>query len=290
MCAITTCAPKPAAGSVLSMTTSETAADPHRPTARSDAYAAPSPTDLTGRTALVTGAASGIGRACALALAAAGARIRAVDLDPAGAAGVAAAAGGEACVIDLCDLDALAGLAADADIIVNNAGFQVVRPVEDFPTADFHRMLTVMVEAPFRLVRAALPGMYERGWGRVVNISSVHGLRASAFKAGYVTAKHALEGFSKVVAVEGGPRGVTSNCVNPGYVRTPLVEKQIADQAAAHGVPPEQVVREVLLARSATKRLIEPDEVADLALYLCSPRASFVNGASLVMDGAWTAQ
>jgi 3-hydroxybutyrate dehydrogenase len=246
--------------------------------------------DLTGRTAVVTGAASGIGRACALALAAAGALVRAVDLDETGAAQVAAATGGEARAVDLAELDAVGALARDADIIVNNAGFQVVRPVEQFPPEDFRRMLAVMVEAPFRLVRAALPGMYERGWGRVVNISSVHGLRASAFKAGYVTAKHALEGFSKVVAVEGGPRGVTSNCVNPGYVRTPLVERQIAEQAAAHAIPEDRVVGEVLLARSATKRLIEPAEVADLAVYLCSPRASFINGASLAIDGAWTAQ
>lgn len=246
--------------------------------------------DLTGRTALVTGAASGIGRACALALAAAGARVRAVDLDEAGAAQVAAEAGGEGRGVDLADLDSLGLLAAGTDIIVNNAGFQVVRPVEDFPPEVFRRMLAVMVEAPFRLVRGALPGMYERGWGRVVNISSVHGLRASAYKAGYVTAKHALEGFSKVVAVEGGPRGVTSNCVNPGYVRTPLVERQIAEQAAAHAIPEDRVIGEVLLARSATKRLIEPAEVAQLAVYLCSPNASFINGASLAIDGAWTAQ
>ncbi len=246
--------------------------------------------DLTGRTALVTGAASGIGRACAVAFAAAGARVRAVDLDEAGAAEVAAAIGGEGRGVDLAELDALPVLAADADIIVNNAGFQVVRPVEQFPPETFRRMLAVMVEAPFRLVRGALPGMYERGWGRVVNISSVHGLRASAYKAGYVTAKHALEGFSKVVAVEGGPRGVTSNCINPGYVRTPLVERQIAEQAAAHGIPEDQVIGEVLLARSATKRLIEPAEVAQLAVYLCSPGASFINGASLAVDGAWTAQ
>lgn len=246
--------------------------------------------DLTGRTAVVTGAASGIGRACALALAAAGALVRAVDLDGDGAKSVAEATGGEARQVDLTELDTVHTLAQDADIIVNNAGFQVVRPVEDFPPEAFTRMLAVMVEAPFRLVRGALPRMYERGWGRVVNISSVHGLRASAFKAGYVSAKHALEGFSKVVAVEGGPRGVTSNCVNPGYVRTPLVERQIADQAVAHAIPRQQVIDDVLLARSATKRLIEPGEVAQLAVYLCSPQASFINGASLAIDGAWTAQ
>ncbi len=246
--------------------------------------------DLTGRTAVVTGAASGIGRACTLALAAAGAKVRVVDLDAAGAQQVAEATGGEARAVDLAELDLAEALARDADIVVNNAGFQVVRPVEDFPPEAFHRMLAVMVEAPFRLVRGALPGMYERGWGRVVNISSVHGLRASAFKAGYVTAKHALEGFSKVVAVEGGPRGVTSNCINPGYVRTPLVERQIAEQAAAHAIPRERVIGDVLLARSATKRLIEPAEVAQLAVYLCSLQASFINGASLTIDGAWTAQ
>jgi 3-hydroxybutyrate dehydrogenase len=203
---------------------------------------------------------------------------------------VAAAIGGEGRGVDLADLETLPVLAADADIIVNNAGFQVVQPVEQFPPEVFRRMLAVMVEAPFRLVRGALPGMYERGWGRIVNISSVHGLRASAYKAGYVTAKHALEGFSKVVAVEGGPRGVTSNCINPGYVRTPLVERQIAQQAAAHAIPEDRVIGEVLLARSATKRLIEPAEVAQLAVYLCSPGASFINGASLAVDGAWTAQ
>jgi 3-hydroxybutyrate dehydrogenase len=246
--------------------------------------------DLGGRTAVVTGAASGIGRACAQALAGAGAKVRVLDLDAEGAQRVAAAVGGEAHAVDLTDPASAAALAADADIVVNNAGFQVVRPLEQFPPDVFHRMLAVMVEAPFHLVRAALPHMYGQGWGRIVNISSVHGLRASAYKAGYVTAKHALEGLSKVAAVEGAPHGVTSNCVNPGYVRTPLVEKQIAEQAAAHGIGEQEVVEKVLLARSATKRLIEPGQVADLVVYLCSPSAAFVNGASLPMDGAWTAQ
>lgn len=245
--------------------------------------------DLEGRTVVVTGAAGGIGSACARALAAAGAKVRILDRDAEGALAVAESVGGEACPVDLTDLAAAAALAEDADVLVNNAGFQLVRPLEHFPPEEFHRMLTVMLEAPFRLIRAALPHMYEQGWGRIVNISSVHGLRASAFKAGYVCAKHGLEGLSKVAAVEGGPHGVTSNCVNPGYVRTPLVEQQIADQAAAHGLPEPEVVEKVLLTRSPIKALIEPHQVADLVRYLCSPAAALVNGASFVMDGGWTA-
>ncbi|MFZ4153528.1 3-hydroxybutyrate dehydrogenase [Streptomyces pseudogriseolus] len=252
------------------------------------------PLDLGGRTALVTGAAGGIGHACALRLAAAGAKVRAVDRDAAGLEALAAAAadlGGavEPHVLDLTDLDAAESAAAGTDVLVNNAGLQLVRPIEEFPPDVFHTVLTVMLEAPFRLIRGALPHMYGQGWGRVVNISSVHGLRASAYKSAYVAAKHGLEGLSKTTALEGAAHGVTSNCVNPGYVRTALVEKQIADQARAHGIPEERVVSEVLLQDSAVKRLIEPEEVAQAVAYLCGPQASFVTGASLVMDGGWTA-
>ncbi|ADH65499.1 MULTISPECIES: 3-hydroxybutyrate dehydrogenase [Nocardiopsis] len=245
--------------------------------------------DLTGRTALVTGAASGIGRACALRLADAGARVRMVDLDGRALDELADRGVGEAVELDLTDLDAAEEAARGADVVVNNAGVQTVAPVQDFPPERFSLILRLMVESPFRVVRGALPHMYARGWGRVVNISSVHGLRASAYKSAYVTAKHGLEGFSKVVALEGAAHGVTSNCVNPGYVRTPLVERQIADQAAAHGIPEERVLSEVLLARSPLKRLIEPSEVAELVAYLCGEDASFVNGASLPVDGAWSA-
>ncbi|MEU9156630.1 3-hydroxybutyrate dehydrogenase [Streptomyces sp. NPDC048417] len=254
--------------------------------------------DLRGRTALVTGAAGGIGRACALRLAAAGAEVRAVDRDAAGLAELTEAAGRavgpaagavEPYVLDLTDLDAAERAAAGTDVLVNNAGIQLVRPIEEFPPDVFHTVLTVMLEAPFRLIRGALPHMYGQGWGRIVNVSSVHGLRASAFKSAYVAAKHGLEGLSKTAALEGAPHGVTSNCVNPGYVRTPLVEKQLADQARAHGIPEERVLSEVLLTDTAVKRLVEPEEVAEAVAYLCGPQASFVTGTSLVLDGGWTA-
>ncbi|MFG2193893.1 3-hydroxybutyrate dehydrogenase [Streptomyces sp. NPDC048639] len=250
--------------------------------------------DLGGRTALVTGAASGIGSACALRLAAAGAEVRAVDRDADGLAALAEQAAGlpgvlEPRTLDLTDLDAAEQAAAGTDVLVNNAGLQLVRPIEEFPPEVFSTVLTVMLEAPFRLVRGALPHMYGQGWGRIVNISSVHGLRASPFKSAYVAAKHGLEGLSKVAALEGAPHGVTSNCVSPGYVRTPLVERQIADQAAAHGIPADRVVSEVLLADSALKRLVEPEEVAEAVAYLCAPPASFITGTSIPLDGGWTA-
>ncbi|WP_328403532.1 3-hydroxybutyrate dehydrogenase [Streptomyces sp. NBC_00390] len=250
--------------------------------------------DLGGRTALVTGAASGIGRACALRLAAAGAKVRAVDRDADGLAslaeGITGLAGAlEPLVLDLTDLEAAEAAAAGTDILVNNAGLQLVRPIEEFPPDVFHTVLTVMLEAPFRLIRGALPHMYAQGWGRIVNLSSVHGLRASAYKSAYVAAKHGLEGLSKTAALEGAPHGVTSVCVSPGYVRTPLVEKQIADQAAAHSLPEDQVLTDVLLKDSAIKRLVEPDEVAEAVLYLCSPQASFITGTSIALDGGWTA-
>src|SRR5215212_7612415 len=192
--------------------------------------------DLTGRSALVTGAASGIGRACAERLAQAGAAVTVLDLNGDAARKAADEIGGEALQVDLSDYEVLDALAIEADVVVNNAGLQLVTPIEEFPPELFSLMLRIMLEAPFRLVRKALPGMYEKGWGRVINISSVHGLRASPFKAAYVSAKHGLEGLSKVIALEGGPKGVTSNCICPAYVRTPLVEGQIADQARTRGI------------------------------------------------------
>lgn len=245
---------------------------------------------LDGRTALVTGGASGIGAACARELAGRGATVTVADIDDAGARSVAQEIGGTAWEVDLLDVEALESLQLRTDILVNNAGVQSIHEIAEFPPERFRMMMTLMVEAPFLLIRAALPHMYRSGFGRVINISSVHGLRASPFKVAYVTAKHALEGLSKVTALEGGPHGVTSNCINPGYVRTPLVTKQIADQAKTHGIPEDQVIAEILLKESAVKRLVEPEEVGDLAGWLASPAAGMVTGASYTMDGGWSAR
>jgi len=245
--------------------------------------------DLSGRSALVTGAASGIGRACAERLSRAGAAVTALDLDGDAVKEVARGIGGEALQADLSDYEVLDGLQIEADIVVNNAGLQHVAAIEEFPPERFSLILRVMLEAPFRLVQKALPGMYEKGWGRVINISSIHGLIASPYKVAYISAKHGLEGLSKVVALEGGAKGVTSNTICPSYVRTPLVENQIADQARTHGISEDEVVEKIMLTEPAIKRLIEPEEVAELAAFLCTPQASFITGASLKMDGGATA-
>lgn len=251
---------------------------------------------LTGRRVVVTGGASGIGAACARRLAAAGAQVVVVDLDAPAAHALADDLGARAVVADLSRGPDIARLCAEdgpvatADVLVNNAGLQHVAPLEDFPPERFALILAVMLEAPFRLVRAALPHMYAQGWGRVVNISSVHGLRASPHKSAYVAAKHGLEGLSKVIALEAGGRGVTSNTVCPGYVRTPLVENQIAAQAGLHGIPETEVVERVLLTQPSVKRLVEPAEVAEVVAFLCSDAAVSVNGAAWVLDGGWSAR
>ncbi|MET7990752.1 3-hydroxybutyrate dehydrogenase [Amycolatopsis sp. NPDC005232] len=245
--------------------------------------------DLSARRAIVTGAASGIGAAVATRLAGLGAHVVVCDIDADGAARTAERIGGEPLAIDLSDTAELAGRRFEADILVNNAGIQHVAPIEQFAPERFAFMLRLMLEAPFLLSRAVIPHMYERGWGRIVHISSIHGLRASAYKSAYVSAKHGLLGLSKVIAVEGAGNGVTSNCVCPAYVRTPLVENQLADQAEVHGLSKDEVLSEVLLARSAVKRLIEPDEVAGAVAYLCSTEAGSVTGTELTLDGGWSA-
>jgi 3-hydroxybutyrate dehydrogenase len=245
--------------------------------------------DLSGRTALVTGAGSGIGRATALRLSRAGADVLALDLNAEAVQEVAAATGGRAIAADLSDLAALDDLDLRADIVVNCAGIQQVTPVHEFPPEKFSLILRIMLEAPFRIIRKTLPGMYAAGWGRVINVSSVHGLRASEFKSAYVSAKHGLEGLSKVVALEAAAHGVTSNCINPGYVRTPLVDKQVADQAKAHGISENEVLEKVFLANAALKRLVEPEEIAQAALFLCTPAAASMTGTNVIIDGGGTA-
>jgi 3-hydroxybutyrate dehydrogenase len=244
---------------------------------------------LAGKRALITGGAGGLGSACARSLAAQGVHVTVADRDGAAAAAVAREVGGESWEVDLLDTSALESLTLDVDILVNNAGIQTISPIEDFDPAAFRRIITIMLEAPFLLIRAALPHMYEQNYGRIINMSSVHGLRASSYKSAYVAAKHGLEGLSKVTAREGGAHGVTSNCVNPGYVHTPLVDGQVADQARTHGIAPERVLSDVMLANNAIKRLIEPEEIAGLVTWLASEQATMVTGASYVMDGGWTA-
>ena len=246
---------------------------------------------------LVTGAGSGIGAAIVRRFVEDGADVYALDLDATALETLCAALsadGVDACRVEplVCDLaapDAVDALPREVDVLVNNAGSQHVSPVHEFPVEVFERIHRVMLLAPFRLSRHVLPHMYAAGWGRVLNISSVHGLRASPFKSAYVSAKHGLEGLSKVIALEGAEHGVTSNCLNPAYVRTPLVERQIADQATAHGIPESEVVQRIMLAPAALKRLIEPSEVAALARFLCTADADSITGASLTMDGGWTA-
>lgn len=244
---------------------------------------------LADKTVLVTGAASGIGAACVRHFAEEGAQVLAVDLDAGALDRLAAEVGCQPLVCDLSDAGSVAGLPG-VDVLVNNAGFQHVAPVQEFPVEVFARMLQVMVTASFQLMQQSLPQMVERGWGRIVNISSIHGHRASAFKSGYVAAKHALEGLTKVVALEAGDRGITANSISPSYVRTPLVAKQVSEQALHHGLAEDEVLAEVFLKQTPIKRLIEPEEVARMAAFLCSPMAEYINGTSIHLDGGWTAR
>lgn len=266
--------------------------DPHHDAAEQAARrraASMGPDALVGRRALVTGGASGIGAACVRAFAASGAQVTVCDRDADGAEALAGEVGGAAWSVDLADTAALEDLSLDTDILVHNAGIQRVAPIHEYEPETWRFIHRLMVESPFLLTRAALAGMYERGFGRIINLSSVHGLRASAYKSAYVSAKHALEGLSKVTALEGAPHGVTSNCINPAYVRTPLVEKQIADQARIHGIGEDEVVEQIMLTEAAVKRLITPEEVASLAVWLASDAAGMVTGASYTLDGGWTA-
>ncbi|WP_079435291.1 3-hydroxybutyrate dehydrogenase [Zoogloea sp. LCSB751] len=259
---------------------------------------------LAGKTALVTGSTSGIGLAVARALAKAGAKVMLNGSRPAAdaealRAELAAEAGGEVgyTAANLADPASARGLVeatiaafGSVDILINNAGIQHVAAVDAFPDETWDQLLAINVSAVFHTTKAALPSMKERGWGRIVNIASAHGIVASPFKAPYTASKHAVVGFSKAVALEVAEQGITCNALCPGYVRTPLIEKQVVDQAVVHNLPEERVIREVILAAQPTKQFVEADEVAAFAVFLCSDAARSITGSVQLIDGGWTAR
>lgn len=251
---------------------------------------------MSDKVAIVTGAASGIGLAVARSLVSAGHRVVMADINGELGAIEAEEIGAHFVRSDLsvrADCRELVQNALErfgrVDILVSNAGIQHVSPVEEFPEDKWDFMLSLMLTAPFLLTRYCWPSMKQNGWGRIIHINSVHGLVASPFKGAYVSAKHGVSGLTKTTALEGGPHGITVNSICPAYVRTPLVDGQIADQAKAHNLSAEQVVENIMLQNAAVKRLIEPSEIGELALYLCSDKASCFTGSCLTMDCGWTA-
>lgn len=252
---------------------------------------------LSGKVAIVTGAASGIGLAVAQDLAAQGMRVTLSDVDvERGKVAAAELAGARFQAADMTSPEDVRTLVAatqqaegPVDILVNNAGIQHVASIVEFPEEKWRQIIEIMLTAPFLLTQAVLPDMYKRKWGRIINIASVHAVRASAFKSAYVTAKHGLLGLTRVTALEAAEHGVTCNAICPSYVRTPLVEKQIAAQAKVHGIPESEVVEKIMVTEGAIKRLLEPAEVAQLATYLCSDAASGITGSAQMIDCGWTA-
>ena len=248
---------------------------------------------LEGKRALVTGSTSGIGLAIARALAANGASLVLNGFgDAAQIATLTQELGAVHVAADLTTADGVEALLAGAgpvDILVNNAGMQHVAPVEDFPPAKWDAIIALNLSAAFHTARLAVPHMKQQGWGRIISTASAHSLAASPFKIAYVAAKHGLAGLTKVLALELGEHGVTANCISPGYVWTPLVENQIPDTMAARGLTREQVMNDVLLAKQPTRKFVQPEEIAALAVFLCREEAQNINGANYTIDGGWTA-
>ena len=247
--------------------------------------------------AIVTGAASGIGLACAERLAADGMKVVLADMNEKAGAEHAKRLGGDFVLANLIERKGCRNLVDETlkrhgsvHVLVNNAGYQHVAPLEDFPEDQWERMIALMLTAPFLLTRYCWPSMKKQKWGRVVNIGSIHALIASPFKVGYISAKHGLVGLTRTAALEGGEHGITVNAICPAYVRTPLVDNQIADQARANKMSPEEVIEKIMLAPAAVKRLIEPAEVAAFVAYLCGDAAGTITGSALTMDLGWTAR
>ncbi|MGU7779189.1 3-hydroxybutyrate dehydrogenase [Burkholderia sp. PU8-34] len=257
---------------------------------------------LKGKAAIVTGSTSGIGLGIATAFAAHGANVMLNGFGDAGQIETTRVRlereHGVRVRYSAADMGVpdqirhMAQLARDAfgnvDIVVNNAGIQHVAPIDEQPDERWDAIIAINLSSAFHLIKAVLPGMKARGWGRVINVASAHGLVASPFKAPYVAAKHGLLGLSKTVAIEAAEHGVTSNTICPGYVKTPLVDKQIADQAKAHGISPENVIRDVMLVHQARKAFVTVDEIAALALFLSSDAAASITATALAVDGGWT--
>lgn len=246
--------------------------------------------------ALTTGAASGIGLAAAEALAASGRQVVLADVNQEAGEAAAKRLGGTFVQADLSTragckalTDSVLNKYGRCDILINNAGIQHVSPIEDFPEDKWDFIINLMLTAPFLLTKYLWPQMKDHNWGRVININSAHGLRASEFKSAYVSAKHGVAGLTKTAALEGGPYGITVNSICPAYVRTPLVDGQIDSQAATHGIPREEVISNIMLKKAAVKRLIEPSEIGDLVVYLCSDSAACITGSMLTIDCGWTA-
>eukprot|EP00742_Colponemidia_sp_Colp-10_P004523 GILJ01004828.1.p1 GENE.GILJ01004828.1~~GILJ01004828.1.p1 ORF type:complete len:250 (-),score=36.91 GILJ01004828.1:259-1008(-) len=248
---------------------------------------------LSGRRVLVTGGGSGIGKAICQTFSKEGAQVIVHDMNIPLGKELAGAIGGKFVHANFSNPQEVRLLAKESgkvDILVNNAGFQHVAPVHDFPEETFRNMLQVLLTAPFQLTKEFLPHMQDQRWGRIINIASIHAVVASPFKSAYISAKHGLLGFTKAVAVENGTRGITSNAICPAYVRTPLMEKQIQAQAEKNHMAPEDVVSKIMLEPAAIKRLIEPEEVADLALFLASDRGAAITGSTQMIDLGWTAR
>ncbi len=251
---------------------------------------------LKDKVAVVTGAASGIGLAIAEMFSQEGAKVVMIDINEDGLKEHSSRIGAAFKVADLSkreDNKAAIDFAADkfgtVDILVNVAGIQTVSSVENFPEDKWDFMMNLMLTSPFLLTKYSWPYMKENKWGRVINLNSIHGLVASEFKSAYVSAKHGLTGFTKTAALEGGPQGITVNSICPSYVRTPLVDKQIADQAKNHGISEEEVVTKIMLQKAAVKQMLEPSTVADVVKFLCSDTGAMITGSAMTIDGGWTA-